>query len=49
MVGDTAQLGNARVDIPIAIRTGGNAKPQQPPTSNNTPKSKGAPKQSHKQ
>ena len=26
MVGDTAQLGNARVDIPIAIRTDGNAQ-----------------------
>jgi len=25
MVGDTAQLGNARVDIPIAIQAGGNA------------------------
>ena len=26
MVGDTAQLGNARVDIPIAIRADGNAQ-----------------------
>ena len=26
MVGDTAQLGNARVDIPIAIQADGNAQ-----------------------